>query len=100
MNQAGVRYVLVVYREAHHTHDVYTAKKNLRTPPLHAYDYRVKKPKISASRRRTVQWGKDVDALAVTLAADRGYYPEKINGGVSQLLADLVLKANKPKICK
>jgi hypothetical protein len=60
----------------------------------------VKKRKISASRRRTVQWGKDVDALAVALAADHGYYPEKINGGVSQLLADLVVRAKKDKCRK
>jgi hypothetical protein len=47
-----------------------------------------------------VQWGEDVDALAVTLAADRGYYPEKSKGGVSKFLADLVLKAKKPNTSK
>lgn len=62
---------------------------------FHAYDYRVKKRKNSAAKRRTVQWGEDVDALAVTLAAARGYYPEKSKGGVSKFLSDLVMRATK-----
>jgi hypothetical protein len=60
----------------------------------------VKKHKNRVAKRRTVQWGEDVDALAVSLAADRGYYPEKSKGGVSKFLADLVVKAKKPTSSK
>ena len=60
----------------------------------------MKQHKNSPPRRRTVQWGEDVDALAVTLAAAKGYYPEKTKGGVSQFLADLVVKAKKANSSK
>ena len=67
---------------------------------LHAYDYRVKRSKNSADRKRTVKWSEDVDALAITLAAAHGYYPEKSKGGVSKFLADLVLRAKKANSSK
>ena len=55
----------------------------------------MKRAKGRPTKRRTVQWEKKVDDLAVTLAAAQGYYPEKSKGGVSKFLADLVLKAKK-----
>lgn len=55
----------------------------------------MKKPKKSPSKRRTLQWDEEVDALAITLAAAQGYYPEKSKGGVSKFLADLVTQAKK-----
>jgi len=53
----------------------------------------VKKKEKSAGKRRTVAWSEDVDSLAIALAAARGYYPEKTKGGVSRLLADLIVRA-------
>lgn len=44
-----------------------------------------------------LQWGQDVDATAVALAAKAGYYPEKTKGGVSRFLADLVAAAARKR---
>jgi len=45
----------------------------------------------NSTRRRQVAWPQAVVDLAGKLAASLGYYPEKINGGVSKMLSDLVL---------
>lgn len=44
-------------------------------------------------RNRTIRWSVPVDDLAVRLASENGYYPEKTNGGVSRYLSDLVRRA-------
>ena len=44
-------------------------------------------------KRRDVVWTQAVDDLAIKLASEAGFYPEKVNGGVSKYLASLVLKA-------
>jgi len=51
----------------------------------------MKAPKNTV-RRRQVAWTDCVDDTAITLAIERGYYPERVNGGVSKFLADLVQK--------
>ena len=44
----------------------------------------------SGMRNRTVRWSGDIDALAVKLAGESGYFPEKRNGGVSKFLTELI----------
>jgi hypothetical protein len=56
----------------------------------------VESPKKRTTKvKRNIQWTTSLDAAAVSLAAELGYYPEKRNGGVSKMLADLVLQEAK-----
>jgi hypothetical protein len=57
------------------------------------------KKKSSDSRKRNIQWDISLDDLAVQLAFELGYFPEKRNGGVSKMLSDLVLK-EKAKVSR
>jgi hypothetical protein len=43
-------------------------------------------------RNRTIRWDESIDALAVRIASEDGYFPEKRNGGVSRFLSDLIRK--------
>lgn len=43
--------------------------------------------------RRNIRWDASLDQIAVQLAAENGFYPEKKEGGVSALLAFLVEEA-------
>lgn len=48
--------------------------------------------KKDSMKNRTVRWPDSLHELAIQLAAERGYYPERAKGGVSKMLSDLVLK--------
>ncbi len=46
-------------------------------------------------RVRTIRWDCSIDELAIHLAKNAGFYPEKQYGGVSAFLASLVEAANE-----
>jgi len=50
------------------------------------------KPIKKSQIKKTLRWSSEAENAAVALAAERGYYPEKINGGVSRLIADLIIE--------
>jgi hypothetical protein len=51
--------------------------------------------KKDSMKNRTVRWPDGLHELAIQLAAELGYYPERRNGGVSKMLSDLVLQEAK-----
>jgi hypothetical protein len=49
---------------------------------------------------RTISWTPEIEALAVRLATESGYFPERKNGGVSLFLADLVRTASEAGVVR
>ncbi len=67
-------------------------QEKLASHPFHTYD----SPRMSVvqklqRKQRTVIWEEKVDKIAVRLAVEGGFYPEKTNGGVSAFLSELVV---------
>lgn len=50
---------------------------------------------MSTLKNRTVRWDKSIDELAQQLAIERGYLPERTNGGVSAFLSDLIKEEDR-----
>ena len=52
---------------------------------------------IQKRKRKLISWTDEAEEIAVRLAFERGYYPEKKNGGVSKLILDMLLKEAEKK---
>lgn len=74
----------------YHTHDP-RYNLNLALDAFHTYGRTpMNDVNKSVRKNRTVIWDITMDELALKLAMEQGYYPEKANGGVSKFLSDLV----------
>jgi hypothetical protein len=74
----------------HHAYDALRAQEIIIAFALRVYGAPMK-TKSNSVRRRSIAWSAEADAEAIELARLRGYYPEKTHGGVSKMLADLVV---------
>jgi hypothetical protein len=74
----------------HHVYDTLHAQEIILDFALRVYGAPMK-TNPNLVRRRSIAWSVEADAEAIELARQRGYYPEKTHGGVSKMLADLVV---------